>query len=234
MIKYITLLLMFPLFLTAQDSYPLTISSGNSLIISQGATLNMVGMELKPDAQYTLSGDATSQVSLTNSAETLNNTETMTKVFGFEEALTTFSGTIVYNYDDAVMNGVNHDTALFVYDAASSTWSEYPDQDAEDYTVTYNFDGSVPMSKLTAGGLNSLSIDENYSYGIAVYPNPVSSTLNITGLENSTSHLYNSIGQLVLSSNLSTIDLNRLDRGVYILIVEDENKNQTNFKILKK
>jgi hypothetical protein len=38
----------------------------------------------------------------------------------------------------------------------------------------------------------------------------------------------------VLSSNLSTIDLNRLDRGVYILIVEDENKNQTNFKILKK
>jgi hypothetical protein len=38
----------------------------------------------------------------------------------------------------------------------------------------------------------------------------------------------------VLSSNLSSIDLNRLDRGVYILIVEDENKNQTNFKILKK
>ena len=73
---------MFPLFLTAQDSYPLTISSGNSLIISQGATLNMVGMELIPDAQYTLSGDATSQVSLTNSAETLNNTETMIKVFG--------------------------------------------------------------------------------------------------------------------------------------------------------
>jgi hypothetical protein len=90
------------------------------------------------------------------------------------------------------------------------------------------------MSKLTAGGLNSLSIDENYNYGIAVYPNPVSSTLNITGLENSTSQLYNSIGQLVLSSNLSTIDLNRLDRGLYILIVEDENKNQTNFKILKK
>ena len=227
-------MLMFPLFLTAQDSYPLTISSGNSLSLSQGATLNVVGMELTPDAYYTLSGDATGQISLTNSAETLNNTETMTKVFGFEEALTTFSGTIVYNYDDAVMNGVNHDTALFVYDAASSTWSEYPDQDAEDYTVTYNFDGSVPMSKLTAGGLNSLSIDENYSYGIAVYPNPVSSTLNITGLENSTSHLYNSIGQLVLSSNLSTIDLNRLDRGVYILIVEDENKNQTNFKILKK
>ncbi len=225
---------MFPLFLTAQDSYPLTISSGNSLIISQGATLNMVGMELIPDAQYTLSGDTTSQVSLTNSAETLNNTETMSKVFGFEEALTTFSGTIVYNYDDAIMNGVNHDTALFVYDDESSTWSEFPDQDVEDYTVTYNFDGSVPMSKLTAGGLNTLSIDENYSYGIAVYPNPVSSTLNITGLENSTSHLYNSIGQLVLSSNLSTIDLNRLDRGVYILIVEDENKNQTNFKILKK
>lgn len=234
MIKYITFLLMFPLFLTAQDSYPLTISSGNSLIISQGATLNMVGMELTPDAQYTLSGDATSQVSLTNSAETLNNTETMSKVFGFEEALTTFSGTIVYNYDDAIMNGVNHDTALFVYDDTSLTWSEYPDQDAEDYTVTYNFDGSVPMRKLTAGGLNTLSIDENNSYGIGVYPNPVSSTLNITGLENSNSYLYNSIGQLVLSSNLSTIDLNRLDRGVYILIVEDENKNQTNFKILKK
>lgn len=234
MIKYITFLLMFPLFLSAQDSYPLTISSGNSLTISQGATLNMIGMELSPDAQYTLSGDDTSLVSMTNSAETINNTQTMSKVFGFDQALTAFSGTIVYNYDDAIMNGVNHDTALFIYDDIASTWSEYPDQDAEDYTVTYNFDGSVPMNKLTAGELNTLSIDENYSYGIAVYPNPVSSTLNIMGLENSTSHLYSSLGQLVLSSNLSTIDLNRLDRGVYILIVEDENKNKTNFKILKK
>ena len=235
MIKYIISLLMFPLFLTAQDSYPLTISSGNSLIISQGATLNIVGMELSPDTQYTLSGDATSQVSLTNSSETLDNTQTMSKVFGFDQALTAFSGTIVYNYDDTIINDINSaSTALFIYDAASSTWSEYADQDNEDYTVTYNFDGSIPMSKLTAGGLGTLAIDENYSYGIGVYPNPVSSTLNITGLENSTSYLYNSIGQLVLSSNLSTIDLNSFDRGAYILVVEDENKNKTNFKILKK
>tara|TARA_B100001057_G_scaffold45171_1_gene40275 strand:+ start:3461 stop:4141 length:681 start_codon:yes stop_codon:yes gene_type:complete len=226
---------MFPLFLTAQDSYPLTISSGNSLVISQGAKLNIVGMELIPDAQYTLSGDATSQVSLTNSSETLDNTQTMSKVFGFDQALTAFSGTIVYNYDDTIINDINSaSTALFIYDAASSTWSEYADQDNEDYTVTYNFDGSIPMSKLTAGGLGTLAIDENYSYGIGVYPNPVSSTLNITGLENSTSYLYNSIGQLVLSSNMSTIDLNSFDRGAYILVVEDENKNQTNFKILKK
>jgi len=235
MIKYIITLLMFPLFLTAQDSYPLTISSGNSLVISQGAKLNIVGMELIPDAQYTLSGDATSQVSLTNSSETLDNTQTMSKVFGFDQALTAFSGTIVYNYDDTIINDINSaSTALFIYDAASSTWSEYADQDNEDYTVTYNFDGSIPMSKLTAGGLGTLAIDENYSYGIGVYPNPVSSTLNITGLENSTSYLYNSIGQLVLSSNMSTIDLNSFDRGAYILVVEDENKNQTNFKILKK
>jgi hypothetical protein len=33
---------------------------------------------------------------------------------------------------------------------------------------------------------------------------------------------------------MSTIDLNSFDRGAYILVVEDENKNQTNFKILKK
>ena len=235
MIKYITFFLMFPLFLTAQDSYPLTISTGNSLTISQDATLNMVGMELTPDAQYTLSGDATSQVSLTNSAETLNNTGTMSKVFGFDQALTDFSGTIVYNYDDATMNGLNHDDiSLFVYDGTSSTWTEYADQDSEDNTVTYSFDGSVTMSKLTAGGFGTLSIDESNSYGIGVYPNPVSSSLNISGLENSTNYLYNSIGQLVLSSNLSTIDLSRLDKGVYILIVEDENKNKTNFKILKK
>ena len=149
--------------------------------------------------------------------------------------LTAFSGTIVYNYDDTIINDINSaSTALFIYDDMTSTWSEYADQDNEDYTVTYNFDGSVPMSKLTAGGLGTLAIDENYSYGIGVYPNPVSSTLNITGLENSTSYLYNSIGQLVLSSNMSTIDLNSFDRGAYILVVEDENKNQTNFKILKK
>ena len=234
MTKYITFLLLFPLFLTAQDSYPLTVSSGNSLILSQGAKLNIVGMELIPDSHYNLSGDATSQVSLTNSAETLNNTQTMSKVFGFQQALTTFSGTIIFNYDDAIMNGVNHSAALFVYDETSSTWSEYPDQDVEDYTISYNFDGSVPISRLTAGAANSLSIDNNNGFGVSVYPNPVASIINITGLENSTSSLYNIIGQLVLTSNQSSIDLSIINRGVYILIVQDENKKESKFKILKK
>jgi hypothetical protein len=31
----------------------------------------------------------------------------MSKVFGFDQALTAFSGTIVYNYDDNIINDIN-------------------------------------------------------------------------------------------------------------------------------
>ena len=234
MTKYITFLLMFPFVLIAQDSFPLTIASGNSLVMSQGATLNIAGMELTPDSEYVLDGDNTNQISLTNSPETVNNTQTMSKVFGFQQALTTFSGVVVFNYDESIMNDVSHNAALYIFDDTTSTWSEYPDQDSDDFTVTYGFDGTVPMSKLTAGAENNLSIDDNSNFGISVFPNPVSSNLSISGLESSTNYLYNILGQLVLTSNSKTINLSSLEKGLYFLIVEDTNKNQSNFKILKK
>ncbi len=225
---------MFPFVLIAQDSFPITIASGNSLVISQGATLNIAGMELTPDSDYILSGDNTNQISLTNSPETVNNTETMSKVFGFQEALTTFSGVVVFNYDESIMNDVSHNAALYIFDDTTSTWSEYPDQDSDDFTVTYSFDGTVPMSKLTAGAANNLSIDDNSNFGISVFPNPVSTNLSISGFESSTNYLYNILGQLVLTSNSKTINVSSLEKGLYFLIVEDTNKNKTNFKILKK
>tara|TARA_B100001063_G_scaffold111787_1_gene104333 strand:- start:1058 stop:1756 length:699 start_codon:yes stop_codon:yes gene_type:complete len=232
MIKYFTILILIPLWLPAQDSFPLTVNSGG-LHVAADATLNIAGMELTPTSDYSFTVNTTNIVSVTNSSETVNDLETMSKVFGLQSPAT-FQGTLVYNYDESIMNGVSHDAALYVFDESSQAWSEYEDQDADDFTVTHVFDGSVSISKLTAGVSDNLSLDDNPMFGISVYPNPVSSNLKINGLENPKSSLYNIIGQLILTSNSKTINTSSLEPGTYFLLVKDQNNNQSNFKILKK
>ena len=74
MIRYFTILILIPLWLPAQDSYPLTVNSGG-LHVAADATLNIAGMELTPTSDYSFTVNTTNTVSLTNSSETVNDLE---------------------------------------------------------------------------------------------------------------------------------------------------------------
>ena len=81
------------------------------------------------------------------------------------------------------------------------------------------------------------SINETLStYNIFIYPNPTSASIHLKGTESF--HLYYKIfslqGQLIMDDKLdiSNIDLTSLDKGIYILQLNQENNVKT-FKLIK-
>jgi hypothetical protein len=57
---------------------------------------------------------------------------------------------------------------------------------------------------------------------VVVYPNPTNSKLRIKNGELKMKELYNSVGQLILSTKENEIDVSNLPKGVYYLRVENQ------------
>jgi len=81
-----------------------------------------------------------------------------------------------------------------------------------DYTL--GADLSKPCWPLSAEAIN-----DDTNTDLLVYPNPSSNTIRIVGnkYKESLKRLYNSLGQLMLQTNDSEIDISRLSKGVYYL-----------------
>jgi hypothetical protein len=95
-------------------------------------------------------------------------------------------------------------------------------------TTGYNCDLQVYTCQLTSPPINGLTSErEAVEDGeLTVYPNPVAERLQLTGLpENGTVHLVNILGIEVLAlkslKKSETIDVSRLDAGIYMLQVCD-------------
>jgi len=72
------------------------------------------------------------------------------------------------------------------------------------------------------------------SVNVSVYPNPVSNQLNIglsPNLQLENIKIYNQIGQLVLQSKNTTINVNHLQKGVYFAQIQT-NKGKTTKKVV--
>jgi hypothetical protein len=77
---------------------------------------------------------------------------------------------------------------------------------------------------------NPLSIDEDNSFGLKVHPNPASKNFNIqTSKPIERIDLYNSLGQIVkrLEGNVSVIDIENLNSGIYILKISADGQIAT-------
>ena len=201
------------------------------MTINSGGTLNVSGLELSPSSNYTINE---TQVSKEMTAVSLGGTEAMEKVYSLDTDLEDFSGTITYNYAVSEMNNLSHDASMYVYGSTSSAWSEYEDTDSADGTVTSTFTSPNQIGKVTAGALNSLSIEDAMAMGIRIYPNPFSSVINVDYSEDLQLTLFNVLGQQVLSASSKTINISKLDQGTYILRTKDSNNNINNFKIIKR
>lgn len=83
------------------------------------------------------------------------------------------------------------------------------------------------------GKIGTNSIDDLTTENLTISPNPVSSTLEISGVEGDTwiknIEVYNSAGNLVYSNLTSSksVDVSTLDKGVYFLKVYTEESNST-------
>ena len=208
----------------------LTVGASGAVTINSGGTLNVSGLELTPNTNFTIQDR---QVSKEMTAVLLDGTQAMEKVYSLDTDLEDFSGTITYNYIDSEMNSLTQDASMYVYSSTSSAWSEYLDTDSADYTVTSTFTSPNQIGKVTVGALNSLSIEDAMAMGIRIYPNPFSSVINVDYSEDLQLTLFNVLGQQVLSASSKTINISKLDQGTYILRTKDSNNTINNFKIIK-
>ena len=209
----------------------LTIGPDGALTINNEGTLNVSGLELKPNTDYTINQI---EVSKELTSVPLSETESMDKVYTLNADIENFTGTITYNYVGDEMNDLTHDASMYIYDSSSSAWSEYSDTDSVEFTVTGMFTDPLQINKVTVGASNSLSVDDAMAIGIKIYPNPSSSVINIDYPGDLQLTLFNLLGQQVLSSSSKTINISNLDQGTYILSAKDSNNNINNFKIIKR
>lgn len=113
---------------------------------------------------------------------------------------------------------------------------------------TVSFTGTSDNNVLTQGVIqpsitveSSINDDALEKYGISVYPNPTTGSLNIEceqPEEQMQYRLYTENGQLLnnarLTSNTTELSLDNAAPGIYTLIVTGDNSGAAEFKIIKK
>ncbi len=86
-------------------------------------------------------------------------------------------------------------------------------------------DGSFVYSNILHAKVNCREIDE-----VVIYPNPTEKEINVIGLEpGELIQIFNTIGQMILQSDQPTIDIERLEDGIYFL----KSENSKTIKIIK-
>lgn len=114
-----------------------------------------------------------------------------------------------------------------------STWS--PDESLDpEANFGYSASPMRPDIKMLFTPNNGGNVESVASSNIAVYPNPVVSTVYISGNVKK-AMLTNVYGQTVFTGeNINSIDMTSLQRGTYILTVQTEQGNMKTAKIIKR
>jgi len=226
-----TMILLFVFFFSYSLNAQLVVGENGNIEVKAGATLDVAGLEITPISDYNFSAGVTIQKSNTSIA--LPNGESMLRSYYMDPTLENLSATLVYNYEDADMNGITHNAKMVVEDDSGSTM-EYEDSDDLDYQVTSQFQDPTTFAIVTAGDA-TLSVETlDGEMSISVFPNPTSSILNINFDGDLNLSIFNMLGQQVLETNSKQIDISGFETGTYILIVQNlESNNSTNFKIIK-
>ena len=147
-IPVLALFLVFIVPFSAKAQVLITVDQNATLEIKNGATLNAGGLELIPDYDYTINGP--NHIERDFTAISIDGIESMARHYEMAEDLTVYEGTIVYNYDDADMNGITHFAALQILDTSGGSWMNYADEDSADYRVTHAFAAAVQIKAVTA------------------------------------------------------------------------------------
>lgn len=114
-----------------------------------------------------------------------------------------------------------------------TTWSPDESLDPEE-NFGYSADTTRPDIKLLFTPDKSGNVESIENNNITVYPNPVVSTVYISGNVKK-AMLTNVYGQTVFTGeNINTIDMTALQRGTYILTVQTEQGNMKTAKIIKR
>ena len=227
----ITLILLFIFFFSFSSYGQLSVGETGNIEVKAGATLDVAGLEIIPLSNYNISGGTT--VTKSNTSIVLPNGDSMNRSYYLEPSMENLSTVLVYNYEEADMNGITHNAKMVVVDGSGNSM-EYEDADALDFQVTSEFQDPGSFAVISAGDA-TLSVETlDGEMSISIFPNPTSSILNVSHDGELNISVYNMLGQEILETNEKQIDLSGFQKGTYILLVQNlDSGNTTNFKIIK-
>lgn len=124
-------------------------------------------------------------------------------------------------------------THVRLIDVVGSINPEFATYDSEGHIVNDPFPTPFYSSgfDLDAIGvihdLAHFDVPENEVMSIAMYPNPVKDRLTVNAENLQSVEIYNLVGQLVMTSTASVIDMNDLNQGIYFVRVMADGKTVT-------
>ena len=210
----------------------LVVGENASVTVAENASVTVAGLEINPNSDMVISGPNSIDRNLTSVS--INGAESMARHYTISDNLSSYTGTIVYNYADEDMNGISHFAALQVLDSPDGMWMNYADEDQLANFVTHTFENAIEIHSVTANDA-TLSVETmDGEMTISIFPNPTSNTINVVFDKELELSLFNMLGQQVIKTSNKNIDISNFENGTYILVVENiETGNFTNFKIIK-
>ena len=232
--KIFTLIFLLPNLIFAQDISPISVGAGGSITITSGANLNVAGIELIPSSDLVITE---TDVGRTSTPISLNNNTSVSRVYTSTNLISDFIGSVVFNYDDNDLNGLDENDLVLEVKSFDDTWSSYTGTvDTSNNTVTYNFNSNISFNSITASQSGSTLTIENLDLldGIYIYPNPTADKIYISSNEFVTAEIFNVVGQKIITTTNNNIDMTEFVSGTYALRITTSNKNSKTFKIIKK
>ena len=232
--KIFTTLLLIPNLFFAQDISPISVGAGGSITVSSGANLNIAGLELEPSSDLFITE---TDVGRTLTAINSNNNTSVNRVYTSTNLISDFTGTVVFNYDENDLNGLNENNLLLEVKSSDGSWTSYSGTvDPSNNSITYNFTSAVSFKSITASQDGSTLTIENLNMldGIYIYPNPTADKIYISSSEFLTAEMFNVVGQKILTTTNANINMSGLVSGTYTLRITNINKKSKTFKIIKK
>lgn len=229
-----SLIVFFIIFTSLLFSQNLTIADGRSVNINTDVSININGLELTPSSAFTLVGNT--QIDRSSTPITSGSNSSINRVFTANNPINNFVGTLVFNYEDSELNGLDESILELQVKDDTGTWSNYSGTlNITDNTITNTFGSAINFTDITAAQNDaSLSVESIGISNIRLYPNPVTSQLFIDYDAACEVTLYNMQGQLLLKTNDKIIDMSTFNNALYVLILKDTTNNTTNtYKIIK-
>ena len=213
----------------------LTVSNGASISIENTASISLDGLSLAPSETYVIPEGST--VTLLTDAEEVNGNSSIARVYEASTALSSFTGTVVFAYEDDDLNGITESELVLETLNADGTWTAHSPtvRETGNNTLSYSFT-ALEFTKITASSENaSLTVEEIATNDfVKVYPNPTTDKLIILSKSPQNSILYNVNGQKVLESDRNELNVSELSTGVYLLHTTNTQNQLSTFKIIKK
>ena len=212
----------------------LTISNGKKINIKAGASVNMKGLVLNPSANHILEDNIISKSTV---AEGSGTNVSMSRVYKMTNPTSNFIGKVVYQYNNADMGAIAHNNALMEVKNETDSWSNYPDSDGVNNSVTHTFTSPIRMKSITASasGASLKVYPLNNEMEITIFPNPVNSILNIQYDGDLQIIINDILGKEIIKTGRKSIDMSRIPKGIYIVTLADiKNSKKNSYKVIKK